>query len=765
MEVKEDTTTYEVAAFSDGTERKIEEIIKKLPGVDVNPKTGQIKYKGKAVETVMLDGVNLFDYSYTIGTRNINVRMVEQIEAIDNYSENQLLKGIEAGGKVALNLKLKKGKFDFSGNVDAGSGLTNEPAPLFNLNSTLLGITSALKSFYTLSFNNFGANLSPFDYYSEGTSIEDDREEEFYAKKVIPQSINTVIDPERSVFNRSWFGNANIAFKPSKNISLKTNLYYYQDVLEAEQLSAFDNIIGNQTLSTSDRQTQTKEPALYRGDVELKWNTSPTALLEYEGRIFREIISFPATVLVNQQNTLQSIAQSEAFFQKQKLVFTKKLSARQAIQGFFTHSQHQIQQDLSISPSALDLSRFEQDRQSVDNQKTIWAGESTFLGANKRDRYVFTLGIQNKHLALESRLQSRETNTDTLVSEAENDFDYQISSLYNTASYLFSRGRWQLTPAYNLRLFRQDLREISTDSAQHQTDFFLEPALAIRYKLGQNASVGLNTSYTRLANAENYSFRQPILLNNRNLVNNTPRLLLQNLFSSDLSYKYADLYNQFYSQAGLSFQYSEGGFLSNLTIGPNLTQTNFFFLPQNQTNTSLFLSAEKLVSFLSANMELDLNYSIAQYNNVLNDSELRTNRANTFSSDFSVRTAFDIPVNFNNAFSFLTSQSRSKEGESFRFSSLTNTFELLFSAIKNVPITVSAAYFVPNLSNGRQSLLFLDVQLLFLPPKAKFELEAVFRNLLNTDNFIQLEVNDFSTSVFQTSLLPRYFLINASFSF
>jgi hypothetical protein len=106
--IKKDTLKYNVNAYRDGTERKIQDLIKKLPGIEVNTITGEIKYKGKSVETVLLEGDNLFGYNYSLGTKNINVDMVKQVQAIENYSENPLLKGIENGDKVALNLKLKK---------------------------------------------------------------------------------------------------------------------------------------------------------------------------------------------------------------------------------------------------------------------------------------------------------------------------------------------------------------------------------------------------------------------------------------------------------------------------------------------------------------------------------------------------------------------------------------------------------------------------------------------------------------------------------
>mgnify|MGYP003457951612 FL=1 len=102
--IKKDTVVFDVSKYRDGSEKKVEDLIKKLPGVEVDA-NGSIKYKGKSIETVTLDGDNLFNSNYKIGTKNINIDMVEQIEAIDNYTNNKLLKGIESEGKVALNLK------------------------------------------------------------------------------------------------------------------------------------------------------------------------------------------------------------------------------------------------------------------------------------------------------------------------------------------------------------------------------------------------------------------------------------------------------------------------------------------------------------------------------------------------------------------------------------------------------------------------------------------------------------------------------------
>jgi hypothetical protein len=118
FQINGDTTRFDVDSYKDGTERKVEDVLKKLPGIQVNEVSGEVKYKGKSIETVLLGGDNLFDYNYSLGTKNINVDIIDGVEAIENYSSNPLLNGLEGKDKVALNLKLKKGKTDLSGNLE-----------------------------------------------------------------------------------------------------------------------------------------------------------------------------------------------------------------------------------------------------------------------------------------------------------------------------------------------------------------------------------------------------------------------------------------------------------------------------------------------------------------------------------------------------------------------------------------------------------------------------------------------------------------------
>ena len=56
--VKGDTLVYNADSFKNGSERKLEDIIEKLPGVEIN-EDGQIEVEGKVVNKLMVNGKEL----------------------------------------------------------------------------------------------------------------------------------------------------------------------------------------------------------------------------------------------------------------------------------------------------------------------------------------------------------------------------------------------------------------------------------------------------------------------------------------------------------------------------------------------------------------------------------------------------------------------------------------------------------------------------------------------------------------------------------
>ena len=108
-----DTLVYNADSFNTGTERKLEDVLKNLPGVEIND-DGQIEVEGKVVTKLMVEGKDFFDGDTKLATKNIPSNAVDKVQVLKNYSEVGQLGGVTNNqDNIAINIKLKDGKKNF----------------------------------------------------------------------------------------------------------------------------------------------------------------------------------------------------------------------------------------------------------------------------------------------------------------------------------------------------------------------------------------------------------------------------------------------------------------------------------------------------------------------------------------------------------------------------------------------------------------------------------------------------------------------------
>lgn len=122
IRTKLDTMIVDVQAFADGNERKLKELLNKVPGLEVD-KNGIIKLNGKAVQHFLVENKLFFGGGSKLGVENIPADAVEQIELLDNFTEVEFLKDVLNTDELALNVKLKEDKKKlWFGEVELGLG-------------------------------------------------------------------------------------------------------------------------------------------------------------------------------------------------------------------------------------------------------------------------------------------------------------------------------------------------------------------------------------------------------------------------------------------------------------------------------------------------------------------------------------------------------------------------------------------------------------------------------------------------------------------
>lgn len=130
-----DTVSFKASAFSTKPNATVEELLKRLPGVQVQ-KDGTVKAMGEQVQKVYVDGKEFFGNDPKVATKNLTADMVDQIQVFDDMSEQSRFTKIDDGNRTkSINIKLKKDrrKGDF-GRATVGVGTDSRYEGNFSLN-------------------------------------------------------------------------------------------------------------------------------------------------------------------------------------------------------------------------------------------------------------------------------------------------------------------------------------------------------------------------------------------------------------------------------------------------------------------------------------------------------------------------------------------------------------------------------------------------------------------------------------------------------
>ncbi len=161
VEIKGDTIVFNATTFKTKQNDNVEELLKKLPGVEVED-DGTIKAQGEEVKKVTVDGREFFGRDPKLATRNLPADAVEKVQVFDKQSDQAEFTGIDDGQREkTINLELKEEKRNgVFGSLMGGYGTDNRFTGKASLNR--------FKKGQQLSFIGQGNNIN-----EQGFSISD----------------------------------------------------------------------------------------------------------------------------------------------------------------------------------------------------------------------------------------------------------------------------------------------------------------------------------------------------------------------------------------------------------------------------------------------------------------------------------------------------------------------------------------------------------------------------------------------------------------
>ena len=121
--VKKDTIEYTASSFKTSDNDMLEELLKKLPGVEVEA-DGSITANGETITKIMIDGKSFFLDDPQLASKNIPAKLIEKVKVVEKKSDQAIFTGIDDGEEEhIIDLSMKPGMLDgWFGNLMGGGG-------------------------------------------------------------------------------------------------------------------------------------------------------------------------------------------------------------------------------------------------------------------------------------------------------------------------------------------------------------------------------------------------------------------------------------------------------------------------------------------------------------------------------------------------------------------------------------------------------------------------------------------------------------------
>lgn len=767
-----DTTVFNLSQYSDGTERKLEDILKKLPGITV-AENGVISFKGKSIDRILVEGDDFFSKNYTLLSKNVSADLIDKIEALENFHNEKLLKGITPSDKIALNLKLKKDlKLALFGEATTGLGLSNKYNSSLNLFSFVKKVKVALLG----NMNNTGTStLGDIQYNFAGgnddmTSLEGSATIQNPIDVKMPSNLD--ISQNRYLQNRTFTGGLQFNFDIAKDLKVRFYTYLNTDKQEQSLLKKTNFYLPDTVFFINEKYGYRFQPFFIHSNLRLSYQPTASQSLTYNLSVDRNIYKLNSNILLSDKklNGVNHIINGNSYENsrefRSEVTYVKKLSENRALIAEFNVVKNNRPTFLTLDTNRFSFISIPADWQLHQELKTnlkTFSGKLQYVGKVKHHTYSGALGFLNNQSALSTFYFGELQNSKT---EKLSFNDISLKKNIFFAEILDNIVWKQKELTGNVRVIRNNSKSIAQDVElpNKKSHFFLLPGISLKLKPFHYSTVGLNYKKDYSASSVADLYRNGIINNYLNMSIGGEKISYSLKDNFSLSYRYSNTDIQWIMGLTASLQLEEKSYVNKI----NSHDISFIRSHDlHHSNTHTFFArfqSDKYVSFLKSNWRVTLSAMQNNFNTIINDEPLTENRFNTFSTATSLITSLDIPVNFQAGISLSRSAihlSEQKITNHFNNYNLSATWKYN----KNLYLKPTINTYQWNSLSKSTTATFLDLYLRYAKAGSKWSGNLNIKNLLNA-NQIDFNVSGdyfFSQSSYQ--LLKRYALVSFNYNF
>lgn len=762
-----DTIVYNSDSFTSGKEKKLEDVLKKLPGIDVDD-NGEVEVEGKKVQKVLVEGKEFFDGDSKLATKNIPASAIDKVQVLKNYNEVSSMRAVTNNeDNIAINIKLKQGKKRFwFGEINAGGG-ENEKY----LAKPKLFYYSPEKSINVLAdFNNIGdAPFTMRDYFRFTGGLRGAMSGSGTSFNVSSGGLGFMTTQNnRAQEITSKFGAVNFSLAPKK--SLDFNGFAIANDSETDMFTE-SNTVYNKTGLTEESTTSATQGSKL-GMVKFSTTYEPGTNLHIDYDIFGKISEQTEINDVTSTNrgTVDTNKEEKPFSLNQNFNVYYTLNEKNILSAEVQHIYQKdkplynslaFTQPFEIIPSSDEESLYDILQKKKTTTNKFDAKIDYYYLLTQKSNVNFSVGTTLSKQQLNSHISQNLDNGTTLNFNDEvlnNDVDFNFSDVFVGIHYKMISGIFTFNPG--LTLHHYTTKDTQLHSVNKQNSTKLLPDVYARLQFKSSESLRFNYSITtQFSDIDNIA--EGYLISNYSSLTSGNRDLDNSLYHNySLSYFSFSMFSFTNLMASVNYTKKLDGVKNNT----ELIGVDRISYPVNSKFADETFSANvrygKTYSKLKTNFSANFSNSI--FNNIVNNERIKS-KTISHSYQGSIATKFKDAPNFEVGYQKSFSE-YSKTG-----STTDRPFaNMEIGFLKNFILTADYSYY--NYKNDEKTVKneysFLNANLYYQQKDSKWEFKVSVDNLtnntsMNTDSYNEISDSN-STSLYY--IQPRLWMFSVKYN-
>ncbi|WP_394758011.1 hypothetical protein, partial [Flavobacterium sp.] len=749
-----DTTTVKIAKFVNQTEQTLEDVLRKIPGIEVQ-KDGSIKAHGRYIDKLLIEGDDIFDKNYKLLSKNLDAKVLDAVQILDNFEDNPILKNMVNSNKVAINLKIKKNKKNiWFGNVNLGAGVVSENRWKESINLGLL--RKKIKLFYFADYNNSGEKAT--DLMIESVNDNDLFVEDRYEKKAKPfyninSNENSMFSKSQSIVNNAFLNSLSFTTKLKPNFTLRGQSFFTNDNQIQDSFSETKYNIDISPVVFSETNNYKNKKTLASVELELKYFAN-------EKNYFTNLFIYknnPSNIfnILNFNNNL--ITQSSKLYNQSiynHLYHTFKLSKKNVLNNYFYYGNDKLDNKNNISSPFLN-DYFNINSNGIINQNfnqnLFYFGlKSKLISKYKKINYVLDFNFENNQETISNNFLVNDVNEKLY----ENDLKLKqnILSIGNGFRYDFSK-KINLTASLN---YTQNSFNIY--SKQDNISLF-NPQVSLNLRDNKFGVLFLTYSKNSKIPEINILIKNTVLNSYNSFIKGTPyeKPIESVLYS--ISHSLLNDEKRFAVNTTVSYLNVKSTMRLENTINQNFILANYGLANGGKSHIINF----NFINYfrgLKTSLKIDTNQTFNNNPTKVNSNEFSDLKSYSSYYKISGTSYFTLPFNFDFGvrYNYYQSSFNGLESKNITKDAFVN---FNYKITKSLLVEFNSMLYKLNKANYS----FLNAVINYTPASTKLSYRLLFNNITNENNFSITSLDNYASNTTSINLIPRYVLLNIKYRF